>query len=137
MFRHIQEGPENNGIMRSPGIGCVLLTFGLVFLSLCSTVQAIKCFTCSNWSISKCVTNATCADSEDACMRVTRSTGESQYSCRVYSKCNSDLVSQENNGMKNFELKCCQKDLCNDGLTASPSTVLLLSLAAALLLLSS
>ncbi|XP_077143136.1 CD59 glycoprotein-like [Ranitomeya variabilis] len=124
--------------MRTPGIGCVLLALGLVFLSLCSTGQAIKCFTCSNWSYLKCDTNATCADSENACMRITLSTGESKYSCRIYDKCKSELVSQENGGIKNFEIKCCQKDLCNDGLVASPNTVLLLSLAAALpLLLSS
>ncbi|XP_073514889.1 CD59 glycoprotein-like isoform X2 [Phyllobates terribilis] len=125
-------------IMRNPGIGCVLLALGLVFLSLCSTGQAIDCYTCDRWSADQCTISGTCAATDNACMRVTLTDGTSKYSCRVYDKCTSPLVSEENGGIKNFEIKCCQKNLCNSsGLVASPSAVLLLSLAAAALLLLS
>ncbi|KAM4017854.1 CD59 glycoprotein-like [Anomaloglossus baeobatrachus] len=123
--------------MRNPGIGCALLALGLVFLSLCSTGEAIQCYTCNTWSTDTCMIQTTCAGSEDACMKVTLNDGNSKYSCRALDKCTAASVSQENAGIMNLQVNCCQKSLCNSGLMAHPSALLLLSLAAALLLLLS
>ncbi|XP_069824230.1 CD59 glycoprotein-like [Dendropsophus ebraccatus] len=122
--------------MSSAGNCCVVLAVALIFLSLCSTGQAIQCYNCKEWSSSKCGSSQACSSSEDACMRITRSDGNSFYSCRVYSQCSLDIIRQEF-GLQNFELKCCQQNLCNSSVMAHSSTVLLLSLAALLLMMMS
>ncbi|KAG9473185.1 hypothetical protein GDO78_022897 [Eleutherodactylus coqui] len=70
-----------------------------------------------------------------AATEATFSDGRSQYGCRVFDRCTIDLIKQEIK-TENLELRCCQSRLCNGSFMASPSAVLILSLAAALLLLS-
>ncbi|XP_044126411.1 CD59 glycoprotein-like [Bufo gargarizans] len=122
--------------MSSTGICGVVLTVGLVFLTLCSTGQAIECYKCNTFSFSQCATKEICSAPNDACARITVPDGTSTYSCRVYDKCTHAIVSQET-GLQNFQLKCCQSSLCNSSFMSHPSTVLVLSLAAVLLLMMS
>ncbi|KAG9473186.1 hypothetical protein GDO78_022897 [Eleutherodactylus coqui] len=114
----------------------VVLAVGLVFLSLCSTGRALQCYVCNDWMSSTCETKQECTSPDNTCMKVTRfSDGRSQYGCRVFDRCTIDLIKQEIK-TENLELRCCQSRLCNGSFMASPSAVLILSLAAALLLLS-
>ncbi|XP_075694107.1 CD59 glycoprotein-like isoform X2 [Rhinoderma darwinii] len=119
--------------MRSTGNCCVVLAVGLVFLSLCSTGQALQCYSCDNWG-STCAAERTCA--ENGCVRITLSDGTSRYGCRSYDTCTIEKISQELN-IQNLKLTCCQSNLCNSSFVAYPSTVLLLLAAALLMMMSS
>ncbi|XP_056383668.1 CD59 glycoprotein [Hyla sarda] len=122
--------------MGSTGNCCVALAVVLVLLTVCSTGQALQCYNCAQWSLSKCESTTTCGSSTNGCMRITRTDGSTQYGCRAYDKCSSEIIGPELN-IQNFQLHCCQKDLCNSGYMSHPSAVLLLSLAVVLLVIMS
>ncbi|KAM3918724.1 CD59 glycoprotein-like [Leptodactylus fuscus] len=121
--------------MNRSGILCAVLAVGLAFLSLCSTGQALDCYNC-DWSTSLCIKTRTCTGTEDACMWIKQLDGRVLQSCRQFSKCSLEAVKPEYN-IQNVELACCQKNLCNSGVVAYPSIVLLLSLATALMMMMS
>ncbi|KAG8535041.1 hypothetical protein GDO81_029597 [Engystomops pustulosus] len=119
--------------MRGAGTCCVVLAVGLVILSLCSSALALNCYKCG-FTASKCESQTSCAAGEDACILVKATDGSVAYGCRAYSRCTIDSVGNDYK-LDNLKYQCCQKNLCNGGMAAHPSTYLLLSLAGALILI--
>ncbi|XP_075044400.1 CD59 glycoprotein-like isoform X2 [Mixophyes fleayi] len=113
-------------------IGSVALALGLVLLTLCSTGQALECFKCS-YTSDKCETKATCGGNENACLKLTeKTTGRTKYDCRDFSRCTIAAIKEDLN-VVNFNVDCCQSNLCNGSPAVLPVTALILSLVIGLL----
>ncbi|KAM4721159.1 CD59 glycoprotein [Rhinophrynus dorsalis] len=109
-----------------------LAALSLVLLSLCSTGDSLECYNCQTFT-SECKMTTTCPGDQNACLRLTLDQ-QSRHQCFAYSNCSPEKI-KASFGVTNFDYKCCQSNLCNNSFTTLPSAGLLLSLAAALVLI--
>ncbi|XP_063802324.1 CD59 glycoprotein [Pseudophryne corroboree] len=117
--------------------GSVALSLALVLLTLCATGHALECYKC-DYTADKCQTKEICGSNQDACMTLSRTAvSVTRYGCRALDRCTPKAV-KEDLQISNFEISCCQRNLCNSRSPISlPMTALVLSLATALLLIFS
>lgn len=132
MFTQRERRPPAAGTMKSFCDFRVGVILALVVLSLCSYGAALQCYSCPGFSKS-CETTTTCTGSQNACLKLTVA-DSSTYRCTDMSRCEREFIKQDFGDITNYKYGCCQKNLCNSSMTSLPSTGLLLSLAAALLL---
>ncbi|CAH2306059.1 Hypothetical predicted protein, partial [Pelobates cultripes] len=113
----------------------VMLPLSLVMLVFCSTGLALMCYNCQSYSSEQCEQKMTCPSTQNACLKITTD-GKSRFQCWEMNRC--DIPSLKNEFQLNkFSSSCCQSDLCNSGRNSLPVTSLVLSLAAAILLIFS